>query len=53
MRKINAAPGEIPFAINDNATGIDAVLQTYIGIPMSNITGKATQSFPNHDSSKK
>jgi hypothetical protein len=46
IRKISAAPGEMPLAIKLSATGMEAVLQTYIGIPIRSITGKATQSFP-------
>ena len=36
MRKINAAPGEKPFAINAVAIGIDPVAHTYNGIAITN-----------------
>ena len=36
-KNTNAAPGEIPFNINVNAIGIDAVAQIYNGIPAINI----------------
>ncbi len=53
MRKTSAAPGEMPLAISARATGMEAVLHTYIGMPTNSITGNATQSLPSACASKK
>jgi len=53
MRKTSAAPGERPLAMRTAATGIEAVAQTYTGMPRAVIMSIARMPFAMSFSAKK